>query len=144
VSFVNRIRLYHGQLSYIFKTTDPNMFLQKSWLRADAFFLYRSFLRHDGLVYEYLRFNHQVPFNLTEPFSTWISGSTSSRYPFLKQYGAPFSQSLSLRSQARLVLYGAYQPRKPARRFRGGRGVRIIGTEAHHRIITHLSALALC
>jgi uncharacterized membrane protein (UPF0182 family) len=142
VSFVTAFGFIMANFLYIFKTTRPHMFFKILATCGCLFFVSVFSFGMTGIVYEYLRFNHQVPFNLTEPIFNMDIGFYIFTLPFLKTIRSALFTIVIASIVGSLILYGPTS-RESLQALSWRRGVRIIGTETHHRIITHLSALGI-
>ncbi|MGO9379500.1 MAG: UPF0182 family protein [Dissulfurispiraceae bacterium] len=142
VSFVIAFGFIMANFLYIFKTTRPHIFFKVMATFACLFFASLFSLGMTSTVYEYLRFTYQVPFNLVEPIFNKDIGFYIFTLPFLKTMRSALFTIVIAAIIGSLVLYGPTS-RESLQALSWRRGVRVIGTDAHHRIITHLSALGI-
>jgi len=142
MAFVIAFGFIMANFLYIFKTTGPHMFFKIIATCGCLFFSSLFSFGMTGMVYEYLRFSHQVPFNLAEPIFNMDIGFYIFTLPFLKTIRSALFTIVIASIVGSLILYGPTS-RESLQALSWRRGVRIIGTETHHRIITHLSALGI-
>lgn len=127
---------------YIFKTTSLHVFFKILAACGCLFFASAFAFSTTGIVYEYLLFSNQVPFNITEPIFGKDIGFYIFTLPFLKTIRSALLSIVIATIIGSLTLYGI-NSRESLAALSWRRGARINGTETYHRIITHLSALGI-
>ncbi len=144
VSFIIALVFIMANFLYIFKTTSMISFLK--YLATVGCLLFASIFAFGmtDVVYEYLRFSHQVSFNLTEPIFNRDIGFYIFTLPFLKTLRSALFVLVLATMLGSMGLYIGFVSRERVKQIFVKNSTLInVGTTDHHRIITHLSGLGV-